>query len=234
MGQWFRLDHPVLLVYLASIVAGCRTEPEPVVPVAAQPVSHSDVAGWVASTIPSHHQLYRFKWLLRDDRGSAGGRGSVRVAPPDSLRLDVAGPFGSGAASAVVVRDQAVWTEPADAISRLVPNYPLMWAMFGVARLPQGGVELRGLANGTTTAWQYAGATDTVQYARTSDEPGRFIAEVRQRGKLLGRAETTLAADGAPLKARLTVPSAPAQLDLTFLSTTRDSFASEIWLPRKP
>jgi hypothetical protein len=35
------------------------------------------------------------------------------------------------------------------------------------------------------------------------------------------------------LKARLTVPSAPAQLDMTFLSTTRDSFAADIWLPRK-
>jgi hypothetical protein len=234
MGQWFRLDHPGLLVYFAWVVAGCRAEPGPLLPVGAQPVSRSEVTGWVASTLPSDHQLYRFKWLLRDERGSAGGRGSARVAPPDSLRLDVAGPFGSGAASAVVVGDQPLWTEPADAIARLVPNYPLMWAILGVARPPQGGEELRGLVNGTTTAWQYAGAGDTVQYARTSGEPARFIAEVRQGGKLVGRAETTLASDGAPLKARLTVPSAPAQLDLTFLSLTRDSFGSEIWLPRRP
>lgn len=234
MVQCFRIDRPVLLVYLGGIAAGCRTAPGPVVPAGAQPVSEADVARWVSSTLPAHHQRYRFKWLLRDERGSAGGRGSVRVAPPDSLRLDVAGPFGGGAASAVVVGDYPLWTDPPDAISRLVPNYPLMWAMFGIARMPPGGVELRGLENGATQAWQYAGSVDTVEYARMMGDPRRLIAEVRQAGKLIGRVETTLAPDETPLKARLTVPSAPAQLDLTFLSTARDSFAPDLWLPRRP
>jgi hypothetical protein len=233
MGQRLRLDRPVLLVYLGWIVAGCRNEPGPLVPVGAQPVSESEVAAWVASTLPTDPQLHRFKWLFRDERGSAGGRGSVRIAPPDSLRFDVAGPFGSGAASAVVVGDQALWTEPADAIARLVPNYPLMWAMFGVARLPPSPVTLRGVSDGPTTAWEYAGRSDTVVYARTTGDPGRFVAEVRRAGNLLGRAETTTSADGYPLKARLTVPDPPSQLDLTFLSTMRDTFAPDIWLPRK-
>jgi hypothetical protein len=114
-----------------------------------------------------------------------------------------------------------------------VPNYPLMWAMLSIARLPPDGVELRGLVEGTMTAWAYAGQTDTVAYARRTGDPGSFMAEVRRGGKLLGRAETTVAADGRPLKARLTVPDPPAQLDLTFLSTARDSFAPDIWLPRK-
>jgi hypothetical protein len=234
MVQCFRIDRPVVLVYLGVIAAGCRSAPGPVIPAGAQPVSEPEVAEWVASTIPAYDQLYRFKWLLRDERGSAGGRGSARVAPSDSLRLDVAGPFGGGAASAVVVGDHPLWTDPPDAISRLVPNYPLLWAMLGIARMPPGGVALRGLANGTTQAWQYAGSADTVEYARTLGDPGRLVAEVRQAGKLLGRVETTLAPDETPLKARLTVPSAPAQLDLTFLSTARDSFAPDIWLPRRP
>jgi len=192
------------------------------------------VAEWVASTIPSESRLHRFKWLFQDERGSAGGRGSARILPPDSLRFDVAGPFGSGAASAVVVGDRAVWTEPPDAIARLVPNYPLMWAMFGVSRMPPEGAELRGLAQDSVVAWQYAVGSDTVQYARTGGNPVRFVAEVRQAGKVIGRAETTLQPDGAPIKARLTVPSAPAKLDLTFLSTTRATFAPDIWLPRNP
>lgn len=234
MRQCLCLDRAVLLVYVGVVAAGCRSQPGPLLPEGAQPVSQEEVTAWVASTIPPDHQLYRFKWLLRDERGSAGGRGSARVAPPDSMRLDVAGPFGSGVASAVVIGEAAQWTDPADAISRLVPNYPLMWAMFGIARLPPGGVALRGLTVDSTQAWQFAGATDTVEYARTSGSSGRFLAEVRQSGKLVGRAETTLSPDGTPLKARLTVPSAPAQLDLTFLSTTRDSFAPDLWLPRKP
>jgi hypothetical protein len=234
MAQYVRLDRPLLLVYLGLGGAACRSAPGPVVPEAAQPVSRAQAAEWVAATLPAESRLHRFKWLFQDERGSAGGRGSARIVPPDSLRFDVAGPFGSGAASAVVVGDHAVWTEPPDAIARLVPNYPLMRAMFGVARMAPEGAELRGLAQDSVIAWQYARGSDTVQYARTAGNPVRFVAEVRQAGKLIGRAETTLQPDGVPIKARLTVPSAPAKLDLTFLSTTRATFAPDIWLPRSP
>lgn len=234
MAQYLRLDRPVLLAYLGLVGAACRSAPGPVIPEAAGPVSREQVAEWVASTIPDESRRHLFKWLFQDERGSLGGRGSARIVPPDSLRFDVAGPFGSGPASAVVIGDRAVWTDPPDVIARLVPNYPLMWAMFGVARLPAEGVTLRGLSRDSITAWQYAGATDTVEYARTAGNPVRFVAVVRQRGKLIGRAETTLRPNGVPISARLTVPSPPAKLDLNFLSTTRATFAPEIWLPRNP
>ena len=234
MGQCFGVDRPILLAYLGLAGVGCRSVPGAVLPAAAEPVSEGQVAEWVSATVPSDHLLHRFKWLFKDERASAGGRGSARVAPADSLRFDVAGPFGSGAASAVVIGDRALWTEPPDAIAKMVPNYPLMWAMFGVARMPPEGAKLRGLTKGPTTAWQYAGSSDTIEYARTVGNPVRLVAVVRHNGELVGRAETQLGPDGTPLKARLTVPSAPAQLDLTFLSTKRASFAPDIWLPRKP
>ncbi len=234
MRQGFGLDHPILMAYLGLVGMGCRTAPGPVFPEATASVTRAQVAEWVSAAIPPEHRLHRFKWLFQDERGSAGGRGGARIAPPDTLRFDVAGPFGSGAASAVVVGARAVWTEPPDAIAKLVPNYPLMWAMFGVPRMPAEGVELRGLSHGPLTAWQYASSSDTIRYTRTAGDPVRFVAEVRHTGELIGRAETTLRPDGVPLKSRLTVPSAPAKLDLTFLSTTRASFAPDIWLPRKP
>lgn len=234
MGQCLGLDRPILLAYLGLVGLACRSVPGPVLPAGAQPVSREQVAEWVASANPAESRLHRFKWLFVDERASAGGKGSARVVPPDSLRFDVAGPFGSGAGSAVVVGDRAVWTEPPDAIAKLVPNYPLMWAMFGVARMPADGVKLRGYSEDSVTVWQYAGPTDTVQYARTEGDPVRFFAEVRHAGKLIGRAETTLKPDGIPIKSRLTVPSVPAKLDLTFLSTSRALFAPEIWLPRTP
>jgi hypothetical protein len=109
-----------------------------------------------------------------------------------------------------------------------------MWAMFGIARMPAAGATLRGFSEDSVIIWQYAGPTDTVEYARTAGNPVRFFAEVRHAGKLIGRAETTLKPDGVPIKARLTVPSPPAKLDLTFLSTTRATFAPELWLPRNP
>jgi hypothetical protein len=109
-----------------------------------------------------------------------------------------------------------------------------MWAMFGMAMLPADGVVIRGLTGDSITAWEYAGGGDTIQYARIGGDPVRFSAEVRHAGKLIGRAETTLKLDGSLIKARLTVPSAPAKLDLTFLSTTRATFAPDLWLHRIP
>jgi hypothetical protein len=234
MGQRFRFDPPVLLLYLGLLSMGCRSAPGPLIPAGVAPVTGAEVAAWVGATVPSDNRLHRFKWLFRDERASAGGRGSARIAPPDSMRFDVAGPFGTGAASAVVIGDQPRWTEPPDAIAKLVPNYPLMWAMFGVARMPPPGAQLRGVSQGAVTSWQYAGASDTVDYVRTEGTPGSFVAEVRQGGSVVGRAETTIGPDGVPIKSRLTVPSAPARLDLTFLSTTSASFAPDTWLPRKP
>jgi hypothetical protein len=234
MAQRLLVDRDVRLAYLVLLLVGCRSEPGQLVPVAAQPVGAEQVATWVAETVPAERRLHRFKWLFRDEKSSAGGRGSARIAPPDSMRFDVAGPFGSGAASAVVVGDQPVWVKPPDAIQKMVPNYPLMWAMFGLARLPRDGASLRGLADGPVTAWQYADAADTTEYVRTAGSPTKLVTEVRRAGEVIGRAETTLDSTGAPLSSRLTVPSAPARLDLTFSSTTQADFAPEIWVSRQP
>lgn len=236
MAQRLLIDRPARLAYLGLALAGlaCAGAPGSVIPVSAGPVTSAQVAEWVGGTHPSAHRLHRFKWLFRDDKSSAGGRGSARIAPPDSMRFDVAGPFGSGAASAAVVGDEPLWAEPPDAVSKLVPNYPLMWGMFGMARPPSPGAELRGLADGETLAWQYAEGADTIEYARTAGSTTRLVTLVRRAGELVGRAETTLDSTGAPLTAKLTVPSVPARLDLTFLSTSQADLAPEIWVSRKP
>jgi hypothetical protein len=234
MSQRVLVDRRALLVYVALAVSGCHAAPGALVPEGAAPVNREQVSLWVSSTIPPDHRLHRFKWLFQDERSSAGGRGSARIAPPDSLRFDVAGPFGTGATSAAVIGDQPLWTEPPDAIKKLVPNYPLMWAMFGVARMPEGDAKLRGLDHDGVTVWQYAGPADTIDYMRSAGPSGRFVAEVHHAGELIGRAETTLDSAGRPVKARLLVPSVPAKLDLTFLSTARANFASDIWAPPKP
>jgi hypothetical protein len=236
MAQRLLIDRPARLAYLGLALAGlaCGGAPGSVVPAAAGPVTSAQVAEWVRGTQPPTHRLHRFKWLFRDDKSSAGGRGSARIAPPDSMRFDVAGPFGSGAASAAVIGDQPLWAQPPDAVTKLVPNYPLMWGMFGMARPPSGGAELRGLADGGTLAWQYVEGADTVEYARTEGAPVRMVTLVRRAGEIVGRAEATLDSTGAPLTAKLTVPSVPARLDLTFLSTAQANFAPDIWVSRKP
>jgi hypothetical protein len=238
MPQRFLLDPRARFLYLASVLlapvltaCGSRTPP-PLVSPAAGPLSADQVRAWVGETTPTGHRLQRFRWQLRDDRGAAGGRGTIRFAAPDSVRLDVAGPFGAGRAAAVVVGDSAVWTDPQDAIARLVPSYPLMWAMFGVARLPAPGAEVTGGKDSTTTSWRYVSGSDTVAYVRTAGTAPHLLAEVRHGPKVIGRVDATLGADGRPVTARLTVPSVPARLDLTFTaSITPPAFTPDLWLP---
>ena len=234
MPQWSGFDRWWPVAYLAMGLAGCAAGPGPVVPADAAPVDRQQVATWVSATLPAEKRLHRFKWLFQDERLSAGGRGSARIAPPDSLRFDVAGPFGSGAASAAVIGDHPLWAEPPDAVAKLVPNYPLLWAMFGVARLPEAGDSLTGIAHGNVTAWRYAGPADTVSYVRTTGNSTKLVTVVRHAGRIVGRAEATLDSTGAPLASKLLVPSVPAKLALTFLSTGRADFAPDIWTARKP
>ncbi|HET8649907.1 MAG TPA: hypothetical protein VFL95_07695, partial [Gemmatimonadales bacterium] len=202
MPQHFRLDRAAAALYLGLLMGGCSGGAPVLVPSAATTVDPEQVSEWVRQTTPAGHQLLRFQWQYRDGRGAAvGGRGSARIAGPDSLRFDVAGPFGAGAGAAVVVGDAAVWTEPPDIIRRMVPSYPLLWALFAVARDPAPGADLRGSTDGSTVAWQYIRGADTVAYRRTEDSPGRFLAEVRQRGELVGTVETTLDGAGHPARA---------------------------------
>jgi len=234
--QRFRLDPPARFVYLAlGLAAACRAPEPALLPVAAHVVSIEEVQRWVASTQPQDRTLHRFKWSFHDEEGGSGGRGSARIAAPDSLRFDVAGPLGAGRTAAVVIGDSARWVDPEKSLKDLVPNYPLLWAMFGVARPPGPGAALRGYEDPTHQAWECAQGPDTVVYLSVAGESRRFLAEVRQGGTLLGRVETTFKGDGTLTKSRLTVPSRSARLDVNFYSTTPASeFPADIWLRRQP
>lgn len=236
MAQRLLLDPPALTAYFALILLGsCQGNPGPLVPVDATAVSSEQVREWVQATAPQGHAIHQFKWLFRNERSSAGGVGKARIAAPDTLRFDARGPLGSGRMAAVVIGDQPLWAVPEDQVAQIVPDYPLLWAMFAVARYPERGAVLRGIQSGEMTAWQYAYGRDTVAYAISRGSPARFRAEVRRGGKLFGRVDTKLSAEGRPVSARLTVPGVPAQLDIQFVSITADSaFPPEIWTPPEP
>lgn len=235
MWQRFSLDRRGLVPYLAAVVAGCAPGIEPLVPVDAAPVDRASVVAWSAPTAPAGPAVHRFKWLYRDGRQSAGGRGSARVAAPDSVRVDARGPLGQGRSSGVVVGDSILWAEPEDNLIEAAPNVALMWALFGVAREPGPGTTLLGLERPGFTAWRIIEGPDTLEYVR-EPERGRLRAELRRAGQVVGRTEATRDESGRLKSARLTVPSVPARLDLTFLSTETPSepFAPDVWLPDRP
>jgi hypothetical protein len=235
MPQWFRLDRPVGVVYLGLWLVGCHARPPALVPSGIETATPEQVAGWVASTTPKQGALHRFSWLYQDEQASKGGRGSARIAAPDTLRFDFAGSLGIGKGSALVIGDTPQWVVPERSVEDLVPSFPLLWAMLGVAMAPPDGARLAGLDQAGRTAWRYVTGSDTVDYLRTAGNPATLAAEVRHAGKVVGRTRTTVRADGAPLKAMLTVPEVPAKLEITFYATvpTR-SFPSETWARPEP
>ncbi len=230
MPQRFLVDPRHAGLYLALSVLACAPRrPAALVPEATPVVGREQVSRWVDASQPVGSRTIRFRWQLQDDRGAAGGRGTARVAAPDSVRLDIVGPLGAGRGAAVVVGDSARWTDPPDIIERLVPSYPLMWAMFGVERLPPAQAILRGASDSGSTMWEWAAGPDTVSYVRRAS-PARLVAESRQAGRVIGRVETELGSDGHPTTSRLTVPSVPARLTLTFTaSAPSDSFPADLW-----
>lgn len=179
--------------------------------------------------------IHRFRWQFRDPVGSAGGPGSARITPGDSLRFDVAGPFGSGRGAAFVIGDSARWAQPEEDVRKLVPNYPLLWAMLGIVRLPVMVEDVRRFEDARMTAWRFVSGPDTTEYAWIRDEEPRLIADVRHAGERIGRVETRFDAAGRLKSSRLDVPSAPARLDIRYVSSEKtDGFPPETWAPPAP
>lgn len=218
---------------MALAACGLRSPVPPVAPDAALATS-AQVSQWLARTAPVGHEVLKFRWQIQDDRGAAGGRGSARVAAPDSIRLDVAGPLGSGRGAAVVIGDSAQWTDPPDIIHRLVPSYPLMWAMLGVMRAPPADAEVHGAEDSTGVRWQWGSGSDTVRYAWRNSGT-RLQAEARHGGQLVGWVETTFGAGSRPERSQLVAPSSSTKLTLTFsASESPESFPPGLWQPPEP
>ena len=235
MVQRFLLDRRSIGLYLGPLIAACGGGPGAVLPEDAATVSAAQVAEWVGPTLPAAHRLYRYRWLYRDDRSSVGGRGSARVAPPDSARLDVNAALGIASGAGVVINDTMVWGQPEDLLARFVPNYDLMWAMFGVARIPPAGAAITGADRPGERAWRYVEDGDTLIYRLTSGDSPVLEAEVRRGRDVVGRVETRLGSAGLPTSTRLVVPSGPARLDITFENIDSVApFPPDLWVPGQP
>ncbi len=235
MNAMERLPHRILPC-AAILAAACGGGLAPLpIPVGLAPATVEEATQWAVSTRPAENREIRFRVSFQDEQGSAGGRGRARLALPDSIRFDVVGPLGSGRAAAFVTGDTAIWAEPEEDIRKLVPNYPLFWAMLGIARAPLPGSTVRKVADGIITAWQFVSVGDTVEYIREAWPTGRLIAEVRRGGRRIGRVETKFGGDGLPVSSRLVVTERPTKLGLTFIQNQKAApFAPDTWIRPAP
>jgi hypothetical protein len=86
------------------------------------------------SILPGHSRIV-FDWKYEDQDLRTGGEGAVRTASPDSARLDLFLEGGLGTAVAILIGDNLRAPGP-DAVRRLIPPAPLLWASLGRLAVP--------------------------------------------------------------------------------------------------
>jgi len=206
------------------------------------PASRDSAVAWTRSTLARAPLLMRFRWRYEDERVKYAGRGSTRVAPPDSLRFDFAGPFNLGNGAAVVIGDSVAWADPEKNFRSLVPAIPMLWAAFAMVRPPaESAAVLRGvivdsLAHKRRVIWRFAQVEDTLDYVVT-DSAGHVSvleAEWRRGGAVVARSRSQLDAMQRPARARVDFPEAPARFELTVgVVDTAAVIPPNVWRSRR-
>jgi hypothetical protein len=112
-----------------SVMAfACAPKAPPLRGIAAQPALPE------LSILPGHSRLV-FDWRYEDPDIHAHGDGAARTASPDSARVDLFLEGGLGTAVAVLIDDTLRAPGP-DAVRRMIPPAPLLWAALGRLAVP--------------------------------------------------------------------------------------------------
>ena len=85
--------------------------------------------------LPPGHRQVVFKWEYQEGDIAARGDGSVRIASPDSARLDFFLGGGLGAGAAILIGD-SLRSRNAELARRYIPPTPMMWAALGRLAIP--------------------------------------------------------------------------------------------------
>ena len=206
------------------------------------PASRDSAGQWARGTLPPTTTAIRFRWRYQDERVKYAGRGTVRIAPPDSLRFDYVGPLGLGSGAAVLIGDSVAWADPEKNFRSLVPAVPMLWAAFAMVRPPADDAVVFGARDADSTGhrqraiWRFVQIEDTLDYVVT-DSAGRVSvieSEWRRRGEVVARSRSQLDASGRAASARVDFPEAPARLELTVVAVdTAAVIAPALWRSRR-
>jgi hypothetical protein len=85
--------------------------------------------------LPVGHRQITFRWDYQEGDLAARGDGAVRMAAPDSARLDFFLGGGLGAGAAVLIGD-SLRAPNAALARRYIPPTPMMWAALGRLAIP--------------------------------------------------------------------------------------------------
>ncbi|MGH7605965.1 MAG: hypothetical protein ACREME_01380 [Gemmatimonadales bacterium] len=207
-------------------------------PLPLAPASWDSAVAWTRTTVPRGATVIRFRWRYQDAQVRYAGRGSARIAPPDSLRFDYAGPFGLGSGAAVVIGNAVAWADPEEDFRSIVPAIPMLWAALGMVQPPPPDAAVFGQRAGagdtTRIVWRFARQTDTLDYVATQGGARVLEAEWRRQGKAVARSRSQLDAHGRPARARVDFPEGPARFELTVVAVdTAAVIPPALWRSRR-
>jgi hypothetical protein len=173
-------------------------------------------------------EILRIRWRSDDGRIALSGQGAVRVAPPDSMRVDVAVRLGVGRAT-LILAGEGVAAEPREIVEQVLPDRFALWAALGVIRMPDGADTVGRLEDGARTLWR-AAASDgrTTTFELRGDTLVGVTREVDGRG--VARLWLTRGADGRVARAQVTDLQRGARFEVQITgSAPSEAFPSEIW-----
>lgn len=108
---------------------GCATAPR------AGPLTGVPVAAGVPDTrLPAGYRRIIFDWNYKERVFSGRGDGVSRIAPPDSVRIDLFLENGSNGGYVIMIGD-SITTVAQDEARRSLPPAPMLWAALGVVRV---------------------------------------------------------------------------------------------------
>lgn len=170
--------------------------------------------------LPAGHTRFVFDWSYQDPDMQGRGDGAIRAAAPDSARLDLFIAGGLGGATAVLIGGELRAPGP-EAVRKMVPPAPLLWAALGRLAVPAAADTVARLDGdtlridiGRRSVWRVTVAGGALKRLERIDD-GRIVQSVRR------------ADDG-----RVRYYDASARRTLDFTITTVDhnvDFDASIW-----
>lgn len=165
--------HSYLGVLLLPVLTACPPSRLAVAPAtgfsASTPAAFAEAA---RQTVPAQRQIIRISWRSDDGQLQLSGNGAARIAPPDSLRADIAATLGLGRATMILIGDQAA-SQPAAVVDKVLPDRFALWAALGIMRAPTEMVTVERLEAAARTVW------------RVTDQGGRITIFELASGSLV-------------------------------------------------
>jgi len=184
-----------LLSALLLFSAGCARQ---AVPLVGTPAPERKLP---VIELPAGHRRIVFRWDYEENALIVRGEGSIRVASPDTARMDLFLNGGVAVGRALLIGNTLRATNQAQ-VERVLPPPPMMWAALGrlvIPALPDTVITVEGdvlhAEIGRPAAWQVTvKGNRLMQLVRlnggkvaervTRDEGGRLLYEVPGRRKL--------------------------------------------------